>query len=132
MKFTQYLVNRKYVYSLKDTHHLLIALSALANNKVKSYFLYVYTSMYFLVLDFTHWCNYCIYKDEKFSAHFDTKWKYKKSFWVNAELITNVSMHQWIFLYVHNYFLIYFSTKFLLLCRFLNLIWSPKKILLLR
>lgn len=33
LKFASYFVSRKYVYSLKDIHHLVVALNALANNK---------------------------------------------------------------------------------------------------
>lgn len=33
VKFAKYLVNRKYVHSLKDIHHLLVGLGALSNNK---------------------------------------------------------------------------------------------------
>jgi len=33
VKFAKYLVNRKYVRSLKDIHHLLVSLGALSNNK---------------------------------------------------------------------------------------------------
>jgi len=33
LKFAAYFLSRKYVYTLKDIHHLLLALAALANNK---------------------------------------------------------------------------------------------------
>jgi len=33
IRFAKYLVNRKYVHSLKDIHHLLVGLGALSNNK---------------------------------------------------------------------------------------------------
>jgi len=33
IKFAKYFVNRKYVHTLKDIHHLLVALGALSNNK---------------------------------------------------------------------------------------------------
>jgi oligosaccharyltransferase complex subunit delta (ribophorin II) len=33
VKFAKYLVNRKYVHTLKDIHHLLVALGALSTNK---------------------------------------------------------------------------------------------------